>query len=171
MMRLKPRTWLVLSLVALFVLAWTQRDRFTPVDVGSAAPSFTAMTLHGDTVSLPGERGKVIVLNAWATWCTPCIAEMPSLDRLQKQLPGVSVIAVSTDDDASQLEAWVDEYGLTFEVLHDVRREMESRYLVHGLPTTFVIDRRGRIVEKVLGAREWDDSATVKRLEKLLAES
>lgn len=170
-MRLRSRILLLSTLAGLFVLAWTQRDRFTPVDVGSPAPAFTAMTLHGDTAALPGRSGNVIVLNAWATWCTPCLREMPALERMHRALPGVEVIAVSTDDDPGQIDQWIDEFGLTFEILHDVRREMENRYLVRGLPTTFVIDRKGRIVHKIQGAREWDDSMHIAMIRKVMAES
>lgn len=170
-MRLRLPLIVLGVLAGLFVLAWTQRHRFTPVDVGSPAPAFTATTLHGDAVSMPGAPGKVLVLNAWATWCPPCIREMPALERLNKRLPQLDIVAVSTDDFPEEIQQWVDKFGITFDILHDVRREMENRYLVNGLPTTFVIDRKGNIVYKIQGAREWDDPHYIALFEKLLAES
>ncbi|MGQ0561552.1 MAG: TlpA family protein disulfide reductase [Gemmatimonadota bacterium] len=161
------------ALAGVFVLAWTQRDRFTPVDAGSRAPAFSALTLDGDTFSIEAARGKVIVLNVWATWCAPCLAEMPALERLHQKFRGrpVEVIAVSADLDPAPIEPFVEQLGLTFPVIHDRERVLENRYLVHGLPTTFVIDTEGRIVRRVLGARVWDDAAHAALIEELLSET
>ena len=94
-------TWiaLALSLASLMVLAWTQRDRFVPVGVGARAPSYSAPDLKGRPLSLASLQGKVVVLNVWATWCPPCRAEMPALQRLYDELrdQGLEVVAVSVD--------------------------------------------------------------------------
>lgn len=170
-MRLRSRALLFSLIAGLFVLAWTQRGRFTPVDVGSQAPAFAAATLRGDSFSIAKARGEVIVLNVWATWCGPCVREMPALQRLHEKLPDLRIVAVSTDEDPSLIQPWVDRFGLTFQIAHDARGTMQSTFLVHGLPTTFVIDRAGRIVHKIQGAREWDDSTHVAMLETLMAQS
>ncbi|HEY0673461.1 MAG TPA: TlpA disulfide reductase family protein [Longimicrobiales bacterium] len=161
-------TALALSLISLMVLAWTQRDRFMPVAVGNRAPAYSAPDLSGQQVSLASLRGKVVVLNVWATWCRPCRAEMPALERLHQQLKseGLEVVAVSVDAPIGTLtapgrqggdvRAFVDEFDLNFTVLHDRKGSIEELFLVQGLPTTFVIDREGRIAQKVIGAREWD---------------
>jgi cytochrome c biogenesis protein CcmG/thiol:disulfide interchange protein DsbE len=174
------RAALALSLTALLVLAWTQRDRFIPVGVGTRAPSYSAETLDGQPVSLASLSGKVVLLNVWATWCAPCRIEMPALQRLHKQLQsqGLEVVAVSVDTPPGMLsptgqfggdvKAYVDAMGLSFTVLHDPARSIEELFLVQGLPTTFIIDKQGRIQHKVIGARAWDDAVYVNYLKELL---
>ena len=179
----RKRVWqvgLLLLLGMLFGLAWTLRDRFTPVGVGSRVPVYTARTLDGRSVSLQSLRGKVVVLNVWATWCKPCRAEMPALERLQHKFgaDGLEVVAVSVDAPLGTLapagqrggdvRAYVESLGLTFMVLHDPQRSIEQLFLVQGLPTTFVIDRNGRIDQKIVGAREWDAPYYAKYFTELL---
>jgi peroxiredoxin len=158
-------------------LLWTQRGRIGPLGVGSEAPAYTAHTISGDTVRLNDLRGRVVVLNVWATWCGPCVREMPALQRLHEQLGdrGLSVIAVSVDSEGlglgggdADVQSFISEYGLTFTVLRDASGRIEDTFGVAGLPTTFVIDRDGRIQRKVLGAREWDDPALAAEIESLL---
>lgn len=156
---------------ALVALIWANRGQFTPLDAGSPAPEYTALSLGGEPVPLSSFRGDVVLLNIWATWCAPCVREMPALQRLHEQLgaDGLSVVAVSVDampgslgpfgQPGGDVAAFVDRFGLTFPVLHDVSGDIQSRYQVNGLPTTFLIDRDGRIVRKELGAREWDQPA------------
>jgi peroxiredoxin len=183
MKRSATRLWrglLALILVTLLVLAWTQRERFTPVGVGSRAPAYTARTLDGRPVSLESLRGKVVVLNVWATWCAPCRAEMPALQRLQQHFAkdGLEVVAVSVDQPpgisgptgqfSTDVRTYVESLGLTFQILHDPERSIEQLFLVPGLPTTFIIDREGRIAQKIIGARAWDHPNYIKYFTELL---
>ena len=182
-MAVTTRQWrfaLIFIFVALLALAWTQRDRFAPVGVGSQVPAYTATRLDGAQVSLQSLRGKVVVLNVWATWCAPCRVEMPALERLHQryQAEGLEVVAVSVDAPVGMLSpsgnrggdvgAYVDEMDLTFTVLHDPERSIEQLFLVQGLPTTFIIDRDGRIQQKIVGARAWDAEAFTQYFEELL---
>ena len=172
---------LAVILLSLPVLAWSQRDRFIPVAVGSRVPAYSAPDLDGNAVSLASLRGKVVVLNVWATWCAPCRAEMPALERLYQELgdEGLEVVAVSVDAPlgsfsgpgrpGGDVRAFVEQYGLTFRVLHDRKGWIEDLLLVPGLPTTFVIDRDGRIAQKVVGARQWDALNYVAYFRQLLA--
>ena len=174
------RAALALSLTALLVLAWTQRDRFIPVGIGTSVPAYSAATLDGQPVSLASLHGKVVLLNVWATWCAPCRVEMPALQRLHEQLraEGLEVVAVSVDTPPGMLsptgqfggdvKAYVDAMELSFTVLHDPARSIEELFLVQGLPTTFIIDKQGRIQQKVIGARAWDDPVYVNYLKELL---
>ncbi|HEY0809277.1 MAG TPA: TlpA disulfide reductase family protein [Longimicrobiales bacterium] len=181
----RPKTlWLrgllVVLMGSLFVLAWTLRDRFSPVGVGSRVPVYSAQTLDGQSLSLQSLRGKVVVLNVWATWCKPCRTEMPALERLQQKFSanGLQVVAVSVDaplgtlgglgQPGGDVRAYVESLGLTFTVLHDPKRTIEQLFLVPGLPTTFVIDRNGRIDQKIVGAREWDSAYYIKYFTELL---
>lgn len=171
----------VVGLVAvLSALIWVNRDQFTPLDVGSRAPDYEARSLDGDMVPLSSFAGEVVVLNIWATWCRPCVVEMPALQRLHEQLggDGLRVVAVSVDaplgvtgsfgQPGGDVRDFVEDLGLTFTVLHDPSGRIESRYQVIGLPTTFVIDRDGRIQRKVLGAREWDEPPLADQIRQLV---
>ncbi len=174
------RVALALALVSLLVLAWTMRDRFTPVGVGSRVPAYTAPTLDGRAVSLASLRGKVVVLNVWATWCRPCRTEMPALERLHRQLgnEGLEVVAVSVDAPlgsftsdgrpGGDVRAYVQNMGLSFTVLRDPRRSIEQLFLVQGLPTTIIINKNGRIEQKVVGARAWDDPVYLNYFKQML---
>jgi peroxiredoxin len=174
------RVALALALASLFVLAWTMRDRFIPVGVGSRVPAYSAPALDGRPVSLASLRGKVVVLNVWATWCRPCRTEMPALERLHRELhdDGLEVVAVSVDtpigtmsaegQPGGDVRAYVDRMGLSFTVLRDPRRSIEELFLVQGLPTTFIIGKDGRIAQKVVGARAWDDEVHMNYFKELL---
>jgi peroxiredoxin len=180
----RNRTWLAraaaLVLVGAFLLlGWVTRARFGPVDTGTPAPPYQAVTLHGDTVALSDYAGKVVVLNVWATWCKPCIREMPALQRLHERLAerGLAVVAVNVDAEipglgggAPNIADFVRDLGLTFDILRDASGTMERTFQVPALPVTYVITRDGRIHEKVLGAREWDDPRYASQIEKLLAD-
>jgi len=129
--------------------------------VGVAAPPFRLPALAGGEVDLLSQRGKVVVVNFWATWCPPCVAEMPSLERLHRTLSpeGLSVITVSTDEDEAELRRFVSERGLTLPVLKDPGgRAAAGEYRTTGYPETFVLDREGRLLEHVVGPAEWDSA-------------
>jgi cytochrome c biogenesis protein CcmG/thiol:disulfide interchange protein DsbE len=181
----KSRQWwivgsVVLLLAALVGAGWLVRHRFLPVEVGSQAPGFTAHDLQGRPVALEDLRGEVVLLNIWATWCAPCREEMPSMQRLHERLgaQGLRVVAVSVDG-ASPTERlagapekvvgdFARELGLTFPIWLDPSGEVQRTYRTTGVPESFVIDRNGTIVKKVLGATEWDSEANVELFSRLL---
>lgn len=166
----------------LATLIWLNRDRFTPLDVGSRAPDYAAVTLGGDSVALSAFRGDVVLLNVWATWCLPCVREMPALQRLHERHggDGLSIVAVSVDAPAGLVGAFGqaggdvaefrDRFSLSFPILLDPSGGIQSVYQVNGLPTTFLIDREGRIRRKVLGAVEWDEPPHADQVRQLLEE-
>jgi peroxiredoxin len=171
----------VAALVAVLAgLLWTNREAFTPLDTGSPAPAYSAVSIDGDTVDLSRFAGDVVLLNVWATWCRPCVIEMPALQRLHEELAddGLRVVAVSVDaplgiagafgGEGGNVKEFAERYGLTFTVLHDPAGRIESRYQVAGLPTTFIIGRDGRIHGRELGAREWDRPPLADRIRRLL---
>jgi peroxiredoxin len=135
-----------------------------PVTVGSTAPPFRAVTLaKGDTVSLERYQGDVVLLNVWATWCLPCEQEMPSMQRLHEDLgaKGLHIVAVSIDKDPrDEVQAWIDKRHLTFEVLHDQSGRIQQIYQTTGVPESFILDRRGVIIKKVIGATDWQEPGT-----------
>ncbi|MBI4409843.1 MAG: TlpA family protein disulfide reductase [Gemmatimonadetes bacterium] len=170
----RTRNWLLTGILAAalgawIALGWAQRERFSLVQPGDVAPPFAAPALTGDTVRLEDLRGRVVLLNVWATWCAPCRWEMPALERLSAELApqGLAVLAVSVDaplggvdalgNPGGDVRAFVAELGLTFTVLLDPRAQIQRRYGVTGLPTTFLIGRDGRVVRKVFGPARWDE--------------
>ena len=155
--------------VALAAKIWPQLDL---VGVGSRAPAFRAVNLRsGRPSSLADYRGRVVLLNVWATWCPPCRVEMPSLERLHGKLagPDFAVVAVSIDDgDPSTVMAFVGELGLGFDVLQDKGGRIQQIYQTTGVPESFVIDRDGVIIKKVIGAAEWDGPVNELLIRKLI---
>ncbi|TET30209.1 MAG: TlpA family protein disulfide reductase [Anaerolineales bacterium] len=122
---------------------------------GFLAPDFTLESLSGDEISLSDMRGKVIVLNLWASWCPPCRAEMPALQRVYQENKerGLEVLAVNmtAQDSLADVEAFVQEFNLTFPILLDTSGEVGNTYLMRALPTTFFIDREGVIQRVIVG--------------------
>jgi peroxiredoxin len=182
---MKTRPWIPygLAVVAAGVvvfLAWTSRDRLSPVEVGSPAPGFSAFDLEGNTVTLDDHRGKVLLVNLWATWCTPCKAEMPSMQRLYEEIQDddFEILAVSIDQVTGdhepgnplggKIEAFADSLNLTFPVLHDPEGGISVIYQASGVPESFVLDRDGILVRKVSGPTEWDADPNVELIRRLL---
>lgn len=143
------------------------------VTVGADAPDFEAIDLAtGNAVSLAEYKGDVILLNLWATWCAPCRTEMPSMERLHEELGplGLRIVAVSVDAVGPEdVMAFVNELGLTFDILHDQSQAIERRYQTSGLPETFVINREGEIVHWEIGPVEWDAPPQIARLRRILS--
>ena len=178
--RWRPVGVLVLLLAALVGAGWLVRDRFVPVEVGTRAPNFRAVDLQGRSVSLSDLRGELVFLNIWATWCPPCREEMPAMQRLHERLgpEGLRIVAVSIDaapggSDAAgrtggDVQAFSEEYGLGFDIWHDRSGEIQRIYRTTGVPESFVIDRNGVIVKKVIGATEWDSEASMEMFRRLL---
>jgi len=149
------------------------------LEVGSRAPDFHAVDLAtGRATTLADYKGKVVLLNIWATWCAPCRVEMPSMERLHKRLAGTDfrVVAVSVDGDPFHLEdsqappgimAFANGLGLTFDILHDPSGAIRDAYQTYAVPESFVIDREGIIVKKVIGAAEWDGPVNETLIERL----
>jgi cytochrome c biogenesis protein CcmG/thiol:disulfide interchange protein DsbE len=177
----RRREWITVGAVGavlalLLAAGWTARGRFLPVDVGTRAPAFEARDLEGRPVSLEELRGEVVLLNVWATWCAPCLQEMPSMERLHRELGprGLRVVAVSVDGAPGALSPGGDpaefarDLGLTFSVWHDPSGDVQRAYRTTGVPESFLIDRDGVIQRKVIGATEWDEGAHPEHIRRLL---
>ena len=138
--------------------------------VKSKAPDFSLKDLSGKTVSLSAFRGKVVLLNFWATWCPPCRAEMPALNRLQHALKprGFEVLSVSTDRSVNDIKDFLEKNRVDFPILFDADRSVAKQYRVFSMPTTFLINKNGMIVEKFYGEYDWNEPETKGKIEKLL---
>jgi peroxiredoxin len=163
---------IVLALGIVLAVAALVRPQVDLVEPGKRAPSFTATDIRSDSVvSIESYRGKVVLLNIWATWCPPCRVEMPSMERVHRQFAGTDfrVVAVSVDaDEQKVVEDFVKELGLTFDVVHDRTAEIQRIYQTTGVPESFVIDRNGVIMKKVIGPSEWDDPSHQSLIQRLL---
>lgn len=125
-----------------------------PDAAADLAPDFTLPTLDGGTFTLSEHRGEVVILNFWATWCMPCLAEMPTLEALHQELEGVQIVGISQDTDgADEIRPFATELGVTYPLLLDPGFNVSTRYGgISVLPTTIAIDREGRIARTEYGA-------------------
>jgi cytochrome c biogenesis protein CcmG/thiol:disulfide interchange protein DsbE len=173
----------VVALLAVLVgVGWTARSKFLPVEVGSHAPEVHAADLRGRPITLSSLRGQVVLLNIWATWCGPCQQEMPSMQRLYQTLrpEGLRIVAVSIDAGEGSLDpdghpggdvaGFKRDFGLTFDVWRDPGGQISRDYRTTGIPESFLLDRDGKIVKKVIGSTEWDDPSTVQLVRRMLKE-
>jgi peroxiredoxin len=129
------------------------------VKVGEEAPNFQLRDLAGNLVSLSQLRGKVVLLNFWATWCGPCRVEMPAMEQLYRTFPRkeFEILAVSTDPQGAVVtRPFQQEMGFTFPILHDSEYRVGLTYGARTLPMTFMVDRQGVIRQKIFGARDWN---------------
>ena len=125
---------------------------------GVPAPSFTLPGLDGKMVSLADYKGKVVLLNIWATWCPPCVEEMPSMEKLHQELKGetLEILAVSIDvSGANTVIPFMKKHKLSFPALTDTNGAIKNLYKTTGVPESFIIDKDGVIVEKIIGPRDW----------------
>ena len=172
--------WLtVLAIVLVLVGAlglgvYVMHDELFPIEVGSEAPEFRARTVDGTNQvrSMADYKGKVVVLNVWATWCEPCKVEMPSIERLRRWVPDsdLKIVAVSIDDvvGGDSVRAYARNLGLTFEILLDSLHTIDRDYQVTGYPETFVIGRDGTIRKKWIGPADWASAPNVTLVRDLL---
>jgi len=139
---------------------------------GQPAPAFTLGTLDGGRASLTDHRDKLVVLNFWATWCQPCVLEMPSLEALWQRYRarGLLVVGVSVDRGSprSLLEPYVRNLKLTFPILLDPDSKTSNGWRVTALPATFIVRPGGDVTGMAVGAREWNSAAMQALIERLL---
>jgi peroxiredoxin len=160
--------------VALIAATHFLGDELFPVSVGSTAPPIVAATLDAPKQerTLTEYKGKVVLLNVWATWCEPCRVEMPSIEKLYGEFgrQGLVVLGVSVDDPGADdaIREFAKQYGLTFTILHDAQQQTKTNFQVTGFPETFVIGREGTIRKKVIGAADWSSDANRALIRELL---
>jgi peroxiredoxin len=163
--------------VGLWYGSYALKDELVGVDVGTTAPMFAGATVAGPVKakSLADYKGKVVLMNVWATWCGPCRTEMPSIQALHEALgpKGLQVVAVSIDDPgkADDIRKFLAEYKLTFEVLHDSTQAVQAAYQTTGVPETFIIAADGTIRKKVIGEANWNSEPNRALITQLLKEA
>ena len=159
-----------LGLLALF--ASPQYRQGEASIAGKSAPAFT-FDQNGKQMRFADLRGKVVVLNFWATWCPPCVAETPALNRLQQRIAsrGGMVLGVSVDEDAAAYGRFLRQHGVIYLTYRDPSKKIALDYGTSIYPETYIVDRSGRIARKIIGPQEWDSPELVAYLDSLLGQT
>jgi peroxiredoxin len=154
-------------MVALFLVLGGCDRGSKPELVGQKAPDFTVSDRQR-TVSLHDYKGKVVVLNFWATWCPPCLDELPSLIQMQHDLGDkVTVLAVATDQDPDMYARFMRDHKVDFITVNDAAQQSNAKYGTWVWPETYIIDSKGIVRRKFIGPVEWTSPAIVSYLEEL----
>ena len=174
-----PTLVILASLLTLTVeAAWEDQPKLghklTAVPKPIPAPEFTLEDMDEEQHSLKDLRGKVVLLNFWATWCPPCRREMPSMERLYQKLSGedFTVVAVNQMEDGDHVFAYIGQLDVdpTFTILFDKDSKVSNSFSVKGLPTTYLIDKQGNIRYRAIGGREFDHPEVEKQIMQLMQE-
>ena len=152
----------IFGAAALLAVFWdATRDKV--IRVGDTAPEFTITTSNNLTVSRSSFGGRVLILNFWATWCPPCFEEIPALERLSRQLrySGVVVVGISVDKNEQKYRNFVRRFNLTFSTAQDPAGRVSALYGTYKYPETYVINSKGKVVQKIIGQIDWTDESVI----------
>ena len=160
---------LTLCLLAFSAHAIKPGKGLTEVPGKPPAPDFELSDIDGKIHHLSDYRGKVLIVNFWATWCPPCREEMPSMERAWQKIKdeGMMMLAINVGEDEDTIFQFTASYPETFPLLLDQDSEVVGPWGVRGLPTTYVVDPKGRVVYRAIGGREWDDPALLDKMRAL----
>jgi len=174
MMLRKIAAWGVVGFAALVVVffAMPMYRQGEPTVAGKTAQDFPT-EIAGKPGRLSDLRGKVVVLNFWATWCPPCVEETPALNRLQKHIEsrGGVVLGVSVDEDPAAYEKFLKEQGINFPTFREPTRKLALDYGTPVFPDTYVIDRKGKIARKFFGPQQWDSPDLLAYFDSILGQT
>jgi peroxiredoxin len=157
-------TSLLLSSANLY--AASVSNKLSKLKSNPTAPNFILPDQNGKLHSLKEYRGKTVVINFWASWCPPCVAEMPSLQRAADELVkhDIPVLGIGVGEDRSSVTRFLEKMPLQFPLLLDTKTEVMQNWSVPSLPTTIIIDADGKIVLLALGEREWDSPEILQQI-------
>lgn len=158
------RFWASIALGVLLISGCDRGDH--PGRIGKAAPQFV-MSDGTQTVDLSKLRGRVVVLNLWATYCAPCIEELPSLLEMQKRMPEIAVVAVSIDQDSDVYHKFLADHHVDLLTVRDAEMKVNALYGTAQIPETYVIDRQGIVRRKFVSAQDWTSPEIMSFLAKL----
>jgi thiol-disulfide isomerase/thioredoxin len=135
--------------------------------------AFSLSLLKGGTAELSAYKGKVVLLNFWATWCPPCRNEMPSMETLYKRFKarGLEILAVDCAEGKAAVEQFIQNNNYSYPVLLDTSGEVSGLYGIEAIPTTFILNREGKIIARIVGALRWDDPKIITAIEAVIEET
>lgn len=172
MAHLRPGAACAVTLVVLLACTGDDDRQVRPPEIGQPAPAYRTISLAGDSVSLDQVRGRVVLLNVWATWCHPCREEIPILQTLHERYAARGLELVGVSVDARGEEATIREFARDFQMTYplwlDPDERVQSTFLAIGVPATFLIDRRGVLRWRHIGPVRLNDSTLVRALERAL---
>ncbi|MGH9776499.1 MAG: TlpA family protein disulfide reductase [Candidatus Acidiferrales bacterium] len=170
-MKRKVVTGLVLTGIAamLTLFVWPDYRQGEPSPAGKKARDFS-FELGGKPETLAALHGKIVVLNFWATWCPPCVEEAPSLNRLQERIAsrGATILGVSVDDDGDAYRQFLSLHQVNFPTFRDPTKKIANEYGTFVYPETYIIDRQGHILRKIVGEQDWDSPEMMAYFDSLL---
>lgn len=163
------------AVAAILFTVGRKRDKYYLVTEGLEVPAFSLPTLDGETITLTEQRGKVLLINLWATWCPACIEEMPSMERLYQDLKKRDVpfdmLAINIDSsNVAELKQFARKMNITFPILYDRSKNVPYLFKSIGIPETYIVDKKGVIRKKIIGGYDWDREDTRQLIEELLKE-
>ena len=134
------------------------------------ALDFSGETLSGKQLRLSDFKGKVVMLNFWATWCVPCLLEMPAMDRLNRKLAGqpFKMLAVNLGEPVEQIRKFADQYNFSYDLVLDPIGQISTAYGANRLPVSYLIDKKGYVIRRAIGPREWDSADAMELFRKLM---
>ncbi len=164
-----PILALIILLIALPALAANTTGAITPLQQRANAPDFTLTDVDGKIHRLSDYRGKVVIVNFWATWCPPCREEMPSMQKAWETLreKDVVMLAINIGENEDTIFQFIANYPVDFPLLMDLDSTVIGNWPVKGLPTTFIVDTQGRLAYRAIGGREWNTPDLLKLAQKL----
>jgi cytochrome c biogenesis protein CcmG, thiol:disulfide interchange protein DsbE len=162
--------FLILASIAALGLVIADSLRDKVVQVGDTAPDFSVRTAGGLNLTRQNFGGKVLILNFWATWCPPCIEETPSLNALAKQYgpKGVVILGVSIDKNEQKYKKFLDRFGIAFPMTRDADHKLADEYGTYQFPETYIIDKNGKVVQKIISNTNWNGPEIKAFLDNLL---
>jgi len=166
------KLFIYLLLTLLFSpVSWAQKPGrgLTELPKRPPAPEFALRDIDGKLHRLSDYRGQVVIVNFWATWCPPCRAEMPSMQRAWEQLhkEGIVLLGIDVGEDEDAIFQFTANYPVEFPLLMDLDSQVIGLWPVKGLPTTYLVDPQGRLAYRAVGGREWDDPALLAQIRAL----
>ena len=180
--KLNLRIILFIPIAIIAIGAFIMLQNRTPADIaintsntneGPVAPNFTLKDLNGRPVSLSDHKGKVVLVNIWATWCPPCVAETPSIDKLYKMMKdeNFDLMAISIDEGGKKaVESFMKKKNLSFPVLLDPDGRVAGLYGTTGVPESFIVGKDGSIDNHIIGAIDWTSPKVIEHLHELMKE-
>jgi peroxiredoxin len=164
-----PQALLALMMALFCVALYTQLHE-TIVNPGDRAPDFTVTTDAGKTISAKDFGGKLLLVNFWATWCPPCVDEIPGLNAMYRQLApkGLVVVAISQDKDPAAYKQFLDKFPLVFPTVRDPSENIQLSYGTIQIPESYLIDRNGRVIEKYISSQDWASDRMIQHVQSLL---